>query len=115
VYALGDAADIVNGQLPTTAEVAVQKAKWLAQHLIDVGLYGEATQGSPFVYKNKAMIANLGEGDGVVQGKTEWTGIGAFLAWRSGSLTWARGWRRRVMVVVNWVANLVDGREIARR
>ncbi|CZR50211.1 related to mitochondrial cytosolically directed NADH dehydrogenase [Phialocephala subalpina] len=34
VYALGDAADIEGGELPTTAEVAVQKAKWLAKHLV---------------------------------------------------------------------------------
>jgi NADH:ubiquinone reductase (non-electrogenic) len=33
VYALGDAADIAEHELPTTAEVAVQKAKWLSQDL----------------------------------------------------------------------------------
>jgi NADH:ubiquinone reductase (non-electrogenic) len=33
VYALGDAADVAGYELPTTAEVAVQKAKWLARYL----------------------------------------------------------------------------------
>ncbi|ESZ89832.1 hypothetical protein SBOR_9783 [Sclerotinia borealis F-4128] len=123
VYALGDAADILNNELPTTAEVAVQKAKWLTKHLLDSAHAETANngtgkvlkQGEPFVYKQKDLIAYIGRGDGVVQGKTDWTGARAWLAWRSGSLTWARGWRRRFMVVVNWVANWVDGREVARR
>ncbi|APA08340.1 hypothetical protein SS1G_13269 [Sclerotinia sclerotiorum 1980 UF-70] len=134
VYALGDAADILNNELPTTAEVAVQKAKWLTRHLLDAALNSplanshsanetsetsETSISTPktpsFQYKQKDLIAYLGRGDGVIQGKTEWTGVSAWLAWRSGSIAWTRGWRRRVMVVVNWVANFVDGREVARR
>ncbi|KAJ8064245.1 hypothetical protein OCU04_006592 [Sclerotinia nivalis] len=130
VYALGDAADISNNELPTTAEVAVQKAKWLTQHLFDsaptchpVNEASEARlanlknppNNTPFQYRQKDLIAYIGRGDGVIQGKTDWTGASAWLAWRSGSIAWTRGWRRRVMVVVNWVANWVDGREVARR
>ncbi|TGO89937.1 hypothetical protein BPOR_0086g00070 [Botrytis porri] len=112
VYALGDAADILNNELPTTAEVAVQKAKWLKQHLLQNG--GEELC-KPFRYEQKDLVAYIGRGDGVIQGKKDWTGASAWLAWRSGSIAWTRGWRRRVMVVVNWLANWVDGREIARR
>jgi NADH:ubiquinone reductase (non-electrogenic) len=109
VYALGDAADIAGGELPTTAEVAVQKAKWLARYLIA----GE--EGDKFEYKQKAIVAYIGRQDGVVEGKTDWTGAGAWLAWRSGSLEWTRSWRRRAMIILYWVMNKLDGREIARR
>ncbi|KAF7875278.1 hypothetical protein EAF04_002450 [Stromatinia cepivora] len=135
VYALGDAADILNNELPTTAEVAVQKAKWLTRHLLDSAptchSANEASEANvaslknpsnntqpltpPFHYTQKDLIAYIGRGDGVIQGKTDWTGASAWLAWRSGSIAWTRGWRRRAMVVVNWVANWVDGREVARR
>lgn len=124
VYALGDAADILNNELPTTAEVAVQKAKWLTKHLLESTPSpaksknlddGTESLGTPFKYAQKELVAYIGRGDGVVQGKADWTGASAWLAWRSGSIKWTRGWRRRVMVVVNWVANWVDGREIARR
>ncbi|CAD6439227.1 34a17696-3536-4821-b633-6d4bd4ff81c4 [Sclerotinia trifoliorum] len=135
VYALGDAADILNNELPTTAEFAVQKAKWLTRHLLNSALTShpasEMSKTSfstlktpykttkpltpPFQYKQKDLIAYIGRGDGIIQRKPEWTGISAWLAWRSGSLAWTRGWRRRFMVVVNWAGNLVDGREVARR
>lgn len=109
VYALGDAADILDHELPTTAEVAVQKAKWLANYINS----GEV--GAKFEYKNKALVAYIGRGDGVIEGNQDWTGTSAWLAWRSGSLEWTRGWRRRAMILVYWFANLLDGREIARR
>ncbi|KAE8441305.1 hypothetical protein EG329_005535 [Mollisiaceae sp. DMI_Dod_QoI] len=63
IYALGDAADIEGAELPTTAEVAVQKAKWLAQHII------ANEEEEPFVYKKKAVVAYIGRQDGVVEGK----------------------------------------------
>jgi NADH:ubiquinone reductase (non-electrogenic) len=111
VYALGDAADILEHQLPATAEVAVQKARWLAKYIST----GELEEAKPFEYQQKALVAYIGRGDGVVEGKHDWTGTSAWLAWRSGSLEWTRSWRRRVMIVLVWVMNKLDGREIARR
>jgi NADH:ubiquinone reductase (non-electrogenic) len=111
VYALGDAADIEGHELPATAEVAVQKAKWLAKYLIS----SKQGNSSPIEYKQKALVAYIGNKDGVIGGKQDWTGLGAWLAWRSGSLEWTRSWRRRVMIVLYWFMNKLDGREIARR
>jgi NADH:ubiquinone reductase (non-electrogenic) len=53
VYALGDAADIEGYELPATAEVAVQKAEWLAKYLI------KGEEGRPFEYKQKALVAYM--------------------------------------------------------
>jgi NADH:ubiquinone reductase (non-electrogenic) len=109
VYALGDAAGIEGHELPATAEVAVQKAEWLANFIIA----GE--EGKAFEYKQKALVAYIGRQDGVVDGKQDWTGASAWLAWRSGNLEWSRSWRRKVMIVLYWVMNKLDGREVARR
>jgi NADH:ubiquinone reductase (non-electrogenic) len=113
VYALGDAADIEGQSHPPTAEVALQKAEWLAKHLNDVE--NGKGEGEEFKYDQKALVAYIGRKDGVVDGGGEWTGKSAWLAWRSGSLEWTRSWRRRAMILLVWVMNKLDGRDIARR
>lgn len=107
VFALGDAADIDKHSLPTTAEVAVQKAKYLTSVLND---------GKPdaFEYQQKTLVAYIGGHDGVVQGKTDWSGPRAWAAWRTKNLFWTRSWRRKVMILANWLMNWLDGRELAR-
>ncbi|KAH7364683.1 pyridine nucleotide-disulfide oxidoreductase-domain-containing protein [Rhexocercosporidium sp. MPI-PUGE-AT-0058] len=72
VYALGDAAAVEGNGLPATAEVAVQKAKWLAGHLISqcgVDEKRQATpQGKEFEYRQKALVAYIRRKDGIVDG-----------------------------------------------
>lgn len=111
VYALGDSADIEGYSLPMLAEVAVQKAEWLAKALNEDG-----EPAKPFEYRQKANLAYLGGQDGVIGGQTEWTGQSAWLAWRSGSIWhWPRSWRRTLMIGISWVFNVVGGRDIARK
>lgn len=110
VFALGDAADIVDQELPTTAEVACQKADYLAAALN--GSYPTGTP--PFKYKQKAVVAYLGQEDGVIAGKADWTGRRAWLAWQSKNFFWVRTPKKRIMVLMNWILNLAFGREIAR-
>jgi NADH:ubiquinone reductase (non-electrogenic) len=109
VYALGDAADIKKYFLPTTAEVAVQKADYLVR-----ALNRDEDGRRPFTYKQKAMVAYIGGEDGVVQGNGDWTGSRAWAAWRSKNLTWTRSWRRKFMILVYWTLNYFGGKEIAR-
>ncbi|KJX92937.1 FAD/NAD(P)-binding domain-containing protein [Zymoseptoria brevis] len=109
VYALGDAADIKKYFLPTTAEVAVQKAQYLV-HALNRDTDGQ----KPFVYGEKSVIAYIGGQDGVVQGNSEWTGSRAWAAWRGKNLSWTRTWRRKLMIMVYWVLNYTGGKEIAR-
>jgi NADH:ubiquinone reductase (non-electrogenic) len=110
-YALGDAADIDGHSLPTLAEVALQKGEYLTRELNSQG----ERAAEPFEYKQKATMAYLGKRDGVVSGKTDWTGESAWLAWRSGNLSWTRSWRRKLMISINWVFVWWGGRDIARR
>ncbi|KAF2165660.1 hypothetical protein M409DRAFT_23950 [Zasmidium cellare ATCC 36951] len=111
VFAMGDAADIEGYTLPTLAEVAVQKAEYLAKAL------NQADEPSkPFEYKQKPNLAYLGQHDGVIGGQEEWTGSSAWLAWRSGSIFhWPRSWRRTIMIGISWAFNWIGGRDIARK
>ncbi|THH13535.1 hypothetical protein EW146_g6689 [Bondarzewia mesenterica] len=77
VYALGDAADIFNKGLPTTAEVALQKAEYLV-HVLNTGVV------VPFSYKQKSLVAYLGRSDGVVMGKRNYEVGGAYGCQRYG-------------------------------
>lgn len=109
VFAMGDAADIEGGTLPTTAEVAIQKADYLIG-LLNSG--GKDTQ--PFQYKQRSLVTYTGAWDGVIQGKREYTGYGAWLSWRSGNFFWTRSWRRRILMCYAWFMDWLDGREIIR-
>ena len=108
VYALGDAADVENARLPTTAEVACQKANYLAE-MLNRGFSRK------FEYKQAAIVAYLGQNDGVISGKSDYSGAQAWLAWRSKNFLWTRTWRQKVLIVVGWFLDLVTGRAIAPR
>ena len=116
-YALGDASDVEGESLPMLAEVALQKAEYLVSVLNEKGR-SEGTGGvepRPFEYKQRALLAYLGQHDGIIGGKNEWTGNSAWLAWRSGSLGWTRSWRRKLMIMISWAFIWLGGRDIARK
>ncbi|KJK62553.1 Pyridine nucleotide-disulfide oxidoreductase [Aspergillus parasiticus SU-1] len=112
-YAIGDAADIDNASLPATAEVAVQKATYLAR-AINSAASGQTI--APFTYHQRPLVTYTGASDGVIMGRRghEYTGYGAWLSWRSGNLFWTRAWKRKFMMVLAWFMDWVDGREMAR-
>jgi len=110
-FAVGDAADIEGHSLPTLAEVALQKGEYLVKTFNT----SESEPRVPFEYQQRASLAYLGQHDGVAGGKTEYTGQSAWLAWRSGSLSWTRTWRRRLMISISWLFVWVNGRDIARK
>lgn len=110
-YALGDAADIEGQSLPTLAEAALQKGEYLTREFNSEG----DRPAQPFEYKQKMYLAYLGRHDGVIGGKQDWTGESAWLAWRSGSLSWTRSWRRKIMISISWLFVWLGGRDIARK
>ena len=118
VFALGDAADIVGASLPTTAEVAVQKAKYLVDRFNSrVDRRVMKPNDKPFEYQQKRLVSYIGQHDGVIAGKGEhegWTGSSAWLAWRSGSIMWTRSWRNRLVILITWLLNSIFGKELAR-
>ncbi|KAL8858863.1 MAG: hypothetical protein Q9178_004541 [Gyalolechia marmorata] len=118
VFALGDAADIEGESLPTTAEVAVQKAKYLVHFFNSRGSPSMSVPASiPFTYMEKQLVSYIGSRDGIIAGRGDregWTGRSAWLAWRSGSVMWTRSWRNRVAILLTWVLNWIFGKEIAK-
>lgn len=111
VFALGDAADIKGGELPTTAEVACQKGEYLAQVLNSARIDDVA----PFAYRQKSIVAYLGQQDGVISGKRDWEGPQAWIAWRSKNLTWTRTWRTKIAILFEWILNFGFGKNIVMR
>lgn len=117
VYALGDAADIAGASLPTTAEVAVQKARYLVDQFNARGSAKASRFDKPFQYQQKRLVSYIGQKDGVIAGRSEregWTGPSAWIAWRSGSIMWTRSWRNRVAILITWALNWLFGKEIAK-
>ncbi|KAL8917204.1 MAG: hypothetical protein Q9208_008106 [Pyrenodesmia sp. 3 TL-2023] len=115
VFALGDAADIDGSSLPTTAEVAVQKAKYLVNYFNSRGTAGSSSV--PFTYMEKQLVSYIGSHDGIIAGRGDregWTGRSAWLAWRSGSFMWTRSWRNRIVILLTWLVNIIFGKEIAK-
>jgi NADH:ubiquinone reductase (non-electrogenic) len=113
VFALGDAADIEGLSMPTTAEVAVQKAKYLVEQLNN----GQNTRGKSFVYSNRRLVTYIGNHDGISQGSPvnqPWSGREAWLSWRTGSFTWNRTWRNRASILFAWVLNALFGKDVVR-
>ena len=129
VFALGDAADTLHASLPTTAEVAVQKAKYLVDVLNrrprpdpEAGARAPPPPAEPFSYTQKQLVSYIGSHDGVIErpkgrdgvAVPGWTGRSAWLAWRGGSVLWTRSWRNRFMILLTWLVNYLFGREVAR-
>ena len=116
IFALGDAADIDGASLPTTAEAAVQKAKYLVQMLNSVS--PDAASHAPFKYQQKQLVSYIGGRDGVIAGKDNdhegWTGRSAWLAWRGYNVMWTRNLRSKVMIILTWALNGIFGKELAK-
>lgn len=115
IYGLGDAADIVEASLPTTAEVALQKAKYLVSVLnaADPDIHKH----KPFKYEQKQLVTYIGGRDGVIAGKESnggWTGQSAWLAWRGLNIQWNRNYRSRIMILFTWWMNTLFGKEVAK-
>lgn len=115
IFALGDAADVRKHYLPSTAEVATQKADYLV-HALNTrddpwAKDPKTNKAVPFEYKQKPTVAYLGGHDGVITGNPNWTGERAWGAWRSKNLSWVRNWRRRILILVTWGLDRVYRRE----
>ncbi len=116
VFALGDAADIEGHSLPTTAEVAVQKAKYLVR-ILNKGPKRSEDYSEVFAYRSRNLVTYIGSRDGIAQGWSvdePWSGRNAWLSWRSGSFTWTRTWRNWVSILWAWILNAIFGRDVMR-
>jgi len=115
VFALGDAADIESDPLPTTAEVAVQKSKYIVRQLNSAGPNSES---DAFKFDEKKQVTYIGQRDGIIEGAKAgpqtMTGSQAWVSWRAESFGWTRTWQVRIGIIVSTIMNSVFGRDITR-
>lgn len=115
-FAIGDAVHCwdsrLGGPLPPTAQVAVQQARCVARNIAR-DIRGHAKE--PFVYHHRGDLVSLGAGDGVgeIAGLT-FSGLPAWLLWRSVFLAKLNGWKNRIRVALDWIIGSLFSRDIAK-
>ncbi|ORZ40279.1 pyridine nucleotide-disulfide oxidoreductase-domain-containing protein [Catenaria anguillulae PL171] len=111
VFALGDCAMIKGSDLPATAQVANQKAVYLAKQLNKP----EAPM-QPFAYKHLGSMAYIGGWRAVADISKEFkpSGWGAWVFWRSAYLTMSVSWRNKALIPMFWFLAWAFGRDVSR-
>lgn len=110
VYALGDCAILEGTSYPATAQVAAQKASWLAKRLNKGDL-----QTTEFKYRDLGVMAYIGNKNAILSspgGKI--SGWMAWVIWRGVYLSKSMSWRNRMLIPIYWTINWVFGRDISR-
>ncbi|KAH7410363.1 pyridine nucleotide-disulfide oxidoreductase-domain-containing protein [Phaeosphaeria sp. MPI-PUGE-AT-0046c] len=111
VFALGDCGIIEDTTYPATAQVASQKAAWLAKHLNKA----DVADGRGFTYRDLGTLAYIGNWDALFQSKGgRLQGYLAWIVWRGAYITRTVSWRNKILVPVYWAVNWVFGRDISR-
>jgi len=116
VFAIGDAAHSRDSRLqdalPPTAQVAMQQARAVA-HNIARDLRGRTKE--PFTYRHRGDLVSLGIGDGVGEiAGLAFSGLPAWLLWRSVFLAKLVGWKNRIRVALDWLVGAFFERDVAK-
>ncbi|KAI9669684.1 MAG: hypothetical protein M1831_007380 [Alyxoria varia] len=102
VFAIGDCASIQGTSYPATAQVANQKAVWLAKHLNRRDLHL-----TRFRWKDLGVMAYVGNWKAIFQpggggSAVNLSGRAAWFLWRSAYLFKSVSWRNRILIPVYW-------------
>ncbi|KAK9772621.1 putative Pyridine nucleotide-disulfide oxidoreductase-domain-containing protein [Seiridium cardinale] len=110
VYAIGDCAVIEGQALPATAQVASQKATYLAKR------FNKGNADAPeFKFRNWGTMTYLGNWKAIHQSSNdEIKGWAAWVLWRTAYLTKSMSIRNKIMVPIYWCISWVFGRDISR-
>jgi NADH:ubiquinone reductase (H+-translocating) len=100
IFVIGDAAHYPgeDGQpLPALAPVAIQQGRYVAR-VIEKGLT------TPFVYRDRGMLATIGRAQAVAQlGRLHFSGALAWALWCVVHIFFLIGFRNRVRVMLEWM------------
>jgi len=113
VFALGDCGIIESTTYPATAQVASQKAFWLAKQL---NKGPESFEKAGFTYKDLGTLAYIGNWNALFQGGKggRLQGYLAWIIWRGAYITRTVSLRNKILVPIYWVVNWLFGRDISR-
>lgn len=107
VHALGDCAVLEGTTYPATAQVASQKASWLAKRLNKGDL-----DANGFTYKDLGVMAYIGNWNAILQtGGGDISGRVAWFIWRGAYLAKSVSWRNRILIPTYWYVRLALVRE----
>ncbi|GAB1731670.1 hypothetical protein NU195Hw_g4714t1 [Hortaea werneckii] len=110
VYALGDCAILEGTSYPATAQVASQKATWLAKRFNKGDLEKQG-----FTYKDLGVMAYIGNWNAILQSQGgDISGRVAWFIWRGAYLAKSVSWRNRILIPIYWAINAIFGRDISR-
>jgi NADH dehydrogenase FAD-containing subunit len=110
VYAIGDCAIIEGQVLPATAQVASQKASYLAKQM-NKG----ASDSQKFKFRNWGTMTYLGNWKAIHQSSADdLKGWAAWVLWRTAYLTKSMSIRNKIMVPIYWCISWIFGRDISR-
>ncbi|KAF2455395.1 pyridine nucleotide-disulfide oxidoreductase-domain-containing protein [Lineolata rhizophorae] len=110
VFALGDCSTLEGTMYPATAQVASQKAEWLAKRLNK-----DDIEKKTFTWKNMGVMAYLGNWKAIMQTSgSSFSGRTAWLIWRGAYLTKSVSVRNKILIPVYWFLNWAFGRDISR-
>ncbi len=116
VFVIGDGAHCfdprLQAALPPTAQVAVQQARSVARN---IARDFRGAKKIPFVYRHRGDLVSLGAGDGVgeIVGLA-FSGLPAWLLWRSVFLTRLVGWKNRIRVALDWLVGAFFEKDLAK-
>lgn len=116
VFAIGDCAHCrdprLQDALPPTAQVAIQQAHCVVDNIVK-DLNGQCKE--PFVYRHRGDLVSLGAGDGVGEiAGVRFSGLPAWLLWRSVFLVKLFGWKNRIRVALDWIISSLFQRDLAK-
>ncbi|KAK9475948.1 hypothetical protein V1514DRAFT_338343 [Lipomyces japonicus] len=118
IFGIGDCAQIEEGLLPATAQVASQKALYLAKDLnqrASERSKGKKYESKPFEFNNRGIMAYLGGWRAIMQGSNnEVKGRTAWLLWRGAYFSMSVSIKNKILIPVYWFANWLFGRDISR-
>jgi NADH dehydrogenase len=118
VFAIGDVMHLDGykgadgGPYPMLAQVAIQGGKQAAHNVL-AAVEGKSLK--PFKYFDKGMMAIIGRGAAIVDAfGVKMSGFFAFLGWLGLHIFYLRGFRNRVVVLIDWFADYIRSNQGVR-
>ncbi len=111
LYAIGDCSESEVTIYPVTAQVAQQQGKYIGKSLNKLA---KGQKVKPFSFRDLGMLAYIGNRKALADlPKYKGTGFTAFLFWRSVYLTKLVSLKNKILVLFDWVKNILFGRDIS--
>ncbi len=112
IFAIGDCASFESHELPATSQVAQQEGTYLAASL---ACSQKGKSPGAFRYHHYGMLAYVGGNRALADlASFKGRGLTTWIFWRSAYLTKLVSLKNKILVIFDWIKNVVFGRDISR-